>query len=256
MDVVLEAHSLVKRYGETLAVDGVDVLVRAGERVALLGPNGAGKTTTLMMILGVLSSDSGWVQVCGHRLPKGRSEAMSQVGFSAGYMPLAERLRVREFLKLYGTLYGVRDLEPRIDEGLDRFHILDLADAPSTQLSSGQRTLVGIVKATLHRPRLLVLDEPTASLDPDVALRVRTGLRELCDDAGTALLITSHNMVEIERLCDRVIFLSSGHVIADEPPEAIVQRYGRTDLEGVFIHLARNEFGDHDLPRSQETDRA
>jgi ABC-2 type transport system ATP-binding protein len=253
--VILEARGLVKRYERTLAVDGVDLTVRAGERVALLGPNGAGKTTTLMMLLGVLSPDAGWIEVCSHRLPGGRSEAMSQVGFSAGYMPLAERLRVREFLKMYGELYGVRDPDPRIDEGLERFHIGHLADAMSTQLSSGQRTLVGIVKATLHRPRLLVLDEPTASLDPDVALLVRRGLRELCDAEDTALLITSHDMLEVERLCDRVVFLSAGHVIADDSPESVAQRYGRTDLEGVFLHLAGTEYGDHDLPRSQETDR-
>jgi ABC-2 type transport system ATP-binding protein len=255
MDEVLEARGLVKRYDATLAVDGVDLIVRGGERVALLGPNGAGKTTTLMMILGVLMPDSGWIEVCGHRLPRGRSAAMTEVGFSAGYMPLAERLRVREFLKLYGELYGVEQVDERIESGLDRFRIGHLADTLSTQLSSGQRTLVGIVKATVHRPRLLVLDEPTASLDPDVALWVRTGLQELCESEGTALLITSHNMVEVERLCERVVFLSAGHVIADDSPDAIIQRFGRADLEDVFLHLAGSRYGDREQPRPQETDR-
>ncbi|MFN2488656.1 MAG: AAA family ATPase, partial [Actinomycetota bacterium] len=122
--------------------------------------------------------------------------------------------------------------------GLERFRIDHLAESMSNQLSSGQRTLVGIVKATLHRPRLLVLDEPTASLDPDVALRVRTGLHELCREEGTTLLITSHNMLEIERLCERVVFLASGRVVADDSPAGVAARFGHGDLEGVFLHLA------------------
>jgi ABC-2 type transport system ATP-binding protein len=256
MSVILRAHQLIKRYGATLAVDGVDLTVRAGERVALLGPNGAGKTTTLMMLLGVISPDSGWTEVCGHRLPGGRSRAMEETGFSAGYMPLTERLRVTEFLRMYGELYGVRDPMPRISQQLERFGVPQLADVMSTNLSSGQRTLIGIVKATLHRPRLLVLDEPTASLDPDVALRVRNGLRALSDDEGTALLITSHNMLEIERLCERVVFLSAGRVIADDRPEAVATQFGRADLEGVFLHLAGTDFSDFEEPRRQEIDRA
>jgi ABC-2 type transport system ATP-binding protein len=255
METVLRANELVKSYGTTLAVDRVDLFVRAGERVALLGPNGAGKTTTLMMILGVIQPDSGWVEVLGHRLPGARSEALAEVGFSAGYMPLAERLRVHEFLALYGQLFGLKAPGERIKAGLDRFRIRHLADSMCTNLSSGQRTLVGIVKATLHAPRLLVLDEPTASLDPDVALRVRTGLRELCSEEGTALLITSHNMVEIERLCDRVVFMSAGSVVADDTPEGVASRFGRGDLEGVFLHLAGSDLPGHSEPAPQETDK-
>lgn len=252
MDVVLRGHQLTKRYERTVAVDGVDLDVRAGERVALLGPNGAGKTTTLMMLLGVISPDTGWVEIVGNRLPAGRSGAMRQVGFSAGYMPLAERLRVKEFLKLFAQLYGITDADERIEEGLERFRVPHLAQAMGTELSSGQRTLVGIVKATMHRPRLLVLDEPTASLDPDVALRVRLGLQDLCSSQGTALLITSHNMIEIERLCERVVFMSAGRIIADGAPEEVAARFHTADLEGVFLHLAGSE---HDPPKPQETDR-
>ena len=199
-DVVIDARGLEKTYKRTRAVDGLDISVRSGERVALLGPNGAGKTTTLFMLLGVLSPDAGTIDVVGERLPQGRSRAMTKVGFSAGYMPLAERLRVGEFLTMYGQLYGIADPGPRIETGLRRFEIEHLASRMGNELSSGQRTLVGIVKASLNRPRLLVLDEPTASLDPDIALRVRTGLERLSAEEGTALLITSHNMTEIERL--------------------------------------------------------
>ena len=235
---ILSARALVKQYKRVRAVDGIDLDVAAGERVALLGPNGAGKTTTLMMLLGVITPDSGHVEIGGHRLPHQRSEAMEHVGFAAGYLPLPERLRVDEFLTMFGRLYGIADPRPQVELGLERFAVTHLAKAMGNELSSGQRTLVGIIKATLHRPRLLVLDEPTASLDPDVALRVREGLERLCADDGTALLVTSHNMVEVERISERVVFVSNGQVVADGTPEDVAAHFGRDDLEGVFLHLA------------------
>jgi ABC-2 type transport system ATP-binding protein len=235
---VLTASGLVKNYRRGRAVDGVDLTVAAGERVAVLGPNGAGKTTTLLMCLGVVRPDEGHVVVAGHRLPRHRSKAMANVGFAAGYLPLPERLRVREYLGLYADLYGAPDARRAIREGLERFGIGHLEGALGTELSSGQKTLIGIVKATLHRPALLVLDEPTASLDPDVSARVRAGLQGLCDDQGTALLITSHDMREVERLAQRVVFLLGGRIVADGTPDEIALRYERDDLEGVFLHLA------------------
>ena len=238
MQHVLAATGLVKNYRRGRAVDGVDLTVAAGERVAVLGPNGAGKTTTLLMCLGVVRPDEGSVTVGGFALPKHRSKAMEQVGFAAGYLPLPERLRVREYLGMYADLYGVRNSKAAIRQGLERFGIGHLAAALGTELSSGQKTLIGIVKATLHRPALLVLDEPTASLDPDVSARVRSGLEGLCDDSGTALLITSHDMREVERLAQRVVFLLGGRVVADGTPVEIATRYDRADLEGVFLHLA------------------
>jgi ABC-2 type transport system ATP-binding protein len=249
-ETVLHARGLVKDYKRARAVDGVDLLVHAGERVGLLGPNGAGKTTTLLMILGVITPDTGSIEVCGLRMDRDRSRAAAEIGFAAGYLPLAERLRVREYLQLYGRLYGIADPDPRIDAGLERFRIPHLASAMGTELSSGQRTLVGIVRATLHRPRLLVLDEPTASLDPDVAARVRTGLAELSEENGCALLITSHDMGEVEKVCDRVVFLSRGRTVADGTPDAIARRFGHGDLEGVFLQLAER----HELNSSQQTD--
>jgi ABC-2 type transport system ATP-binding protein len=235
---VLRARGLVKRYKRILAVAGIDLTVAAGEQVALLGPNGAGKTTTLMMLLGVVTPDAGTVEIAGYRLPRQRSQAAEHVGFAAGYLPLPERLRVREFLTMFGHLYGLRDPRPEVEAGLERFGITGLADAMGNELSSGQRTLVGILKATLHHPALLVLDEPTASLDPDVALKVRNGLTRLCNEDGTALLVTSHNMLEVERLCDRVVFVSGGRVVADGKPAEVAATFGREDLEGVFLHLA------------------
>ena len=235
---VLRARGLVKRYRRGLAVDGVDLDVRPGERVGLLGPNGAGKTTTLLMCLGVVRPDAGSVEIVGQRLPRGRYRAMEQIGFVAGYLPLPERMRVDEYLLMFARLYGLRDPKIAARQGLERFGIAHLARAMGTELSSGQKTLIGVVKASLHRPRLMVLDEPTASLDPEVALRVRTGLRDLSETDGTALLVTSHNMVEVERLCERVVFLSGGRVVADGAVDEIAQQFGRDDLEGVFLHLA------------------
>jgi len=176
---------------------------------------------------------------------------MGEVGFAAGYLPLPERLRVREFLHMFGQLYGVESLRDRIGTALERFGIAHLAGRLGTELSSGQRTLVGVVKATLHRPRLLVLDEPTASLDPDVARRVRAGLSELCDSEGTALLLTSHNMAEVERLCERVVFLSAGRVVADGRPASVASRFGRATSRGCSFTWPRNA-----LPaRSRRTGR-
>src|SRR2546421_474538 len=210
ISAALRARGLVKDYRRGRAVDGVDLTVARGERVALLGPNGAGKTTTLLMCLGAVRPEAGTVEVLGHRLPRERSRAMTRVGFAAGYLPLPSSLRVIECLRMYGRLYGLRRADRAAVAGLERFGIGHLARAMGTELSSGQKTLVGIVKATLHRPSLLVLDEPTASLDPDVALRVRAGLEDLCRDDGISLLVTSHDMREVERLCDRVVFLSGG----------------------------------------------
>jgi ABC-2 type transport system ATP-binding protein len=234
----LRASGLVKDYRRGRAVDGVTLTVGLGERVALLGPNGAGKTTTLLMCLGAVSPDTGTVEILGHRLPRERSRAMARVGFGAGYLPLPDRMRVIEYLRMYGRLAGLRHPDAAARAALERFGVPHLAQAMGTEMSSGQKTLVGIAKAVLHRPALLVLDEPTASLDPDVARRVRTGLREVSAEEGTALLVTSHNMVEVEQLCERVVFLSAGRVVADGSPPEITERFGRDDLEGVFLHLA------------------
>ncbi len=239
LPAALTATGLVKDYRRGRAVDRVSLTVRQGERVALLGPNGAGKTTTLLMCLGAVTPDAGSVDILGHRLPRERGAAMTRVGFGAGYLPLPERMRVIEYLWLYGRLAGLRHPDAAARAALDRFGVSHLSRAMGTELSSGQKTLIGIAKAVLHDPALLVLDEPTASLDPEVALRVRTALRELAGPGRAALLVTSHDMVEVERLCERVVFLSGGRVVADGAPAQISERFGRDDLEGVFLQLAR-----------------
>jgi ABC-2 type transport system ATP-binding protein len=240
-DPVLVARGLVKSYKRVRAVDGVDLTVAPGERVALLGPNGAGKTTTLLMLLGAITPDEGSIEILGHRLPKERSRAMAGVGFAAGYLPLPDRMRVREVLAMFARLYAIKDPGPAVDAALDRFGVGHLADAMCMELSSGQRTIVGIAKAILHHPPILVLDEPTASLDPDVALRVRQGLQGISADERTALLVTSHNMTEVERLCERVVFVHGGRIVADGTPAEVARRHGTGSLEDVFLQLAGHD---------------
>ena len=238
MEPVLRAEGLRKTFKRIEAVKGIDVFVAPGERIGLLGPNGAGKTTTLLMILGAVLPDEGSITIAGHRLPRHRSRAMQEVGFAAGYLPLPDRLKVREALGVFAGWYGVRDHKTAVDETLDRFKITEFGDRLCSSLSSGQRTLVGIVKATLHNPRLLVLDEPTASLDPDIALKVRHGLLDYCRDTGASMLVTSHDMREVEMMTERVMFLARGEVVANDTPAAIAELYGHVDLEGVFLELA------------------
>jgi ABC-2 type transport system ATP-binding protein len=234
---VLRAHGLRKRFRQVTAVDGVDLAVASDERVALVGPNGAGKTTTLMACLGAVQPDAGTVELLGQRTVRARRAALARVGYAAGYLPLPPRLRVVEYLTLYARLYGSQRPLDQALAGLRRFDVEHLARRWGAELSSGQRTIVGIVKATMHTPALLVLDEPTASLDPDIALRVRGGLLDLCQQHGTALLITSHNMVEVERLAQRVVFLAAGRVLVDGPLDAIAAQFGQSNLEDVYLHL-------------------
>jgi ABC-2 type transport system ATP-binding protein len=235
---VLAARNLYKRFKNVEAVRGVDVVVLRGERVGLLGPNGAGKTTTLLMLLGAVRPDAGTIHIDGFTLPRQRSKAMTRVGFAAGYLPMPDRLKVREALTVFAGWYGLRRPQRAVDAALERFHITDLAERLSSRLSSGQRTLVGIVKATLHEPSLLVLDEPTASLDPDMALKVRTALLEYCETTDAALLVTSHDMREVEMLTERVMFLARGEVVANDTPAIVAATYGYDNLEDVFLSLA------------------
>ena len=238
MSLVVDARGLVKAFKGEVAVDHLDLAVAAGSRIGLLGPNGAGKTTTLLMLLGAITPDAGTIEIAGHTLPHGRSRAMERVGFVAGYLPLPENLTVREALSLFAGFAGIRRPKGVVEEAIEAFGLRDLADQRNQELSSGQRTLVSITKAVLHRPGLLILDEPTASLDPDIAIRVRNALLELHRRDGTTLLVTSHNMREVETLCERVILMSRGKIVADGTPSAIATQFAVDDLEGAFLAVA------------------
>lgn len=232
---VLDACDLHKAFDTTTAVDGLSLRIEPGERVGIVGPNGAGKTTTLLMLLGAIQPDRGTVDLVGHRLPSGRSAAMERVGFAAGYLPLPERLTVMETLVLFGELYGVAAPRERAAEVLDELQIGRLATQHVESLSSGQGTLVGFAKAVIHHPELIVLDEPTASLDPDVALRVRDRLEHMNEERSATLLLTSHDMREVEELTTRVVFLRAGRIIADGPAAQVASEAGHPDLESMFL---------------------
>ncbi len=232
---LLEATGLVKSFDDLRAVDGVTLHVQPRERVAIVGPNGAGKTTTLLMILGAIDPDAGSVHIAGHPLPAQRHQAMRSVGFAAGYLPLPDRLKVTEALRFFADLSEVDDPVAAVDTVIDELDIAHLRTKLCMHLSSGQRTLVGIAKATLHRPRLLILDEPTASLDPDIAFRVRDRLSQINEEHHTALLLTSHDMREVETLTERVVFLRAGRVIADGPPAEVAANGGHASLEDLFL---------------------
>ena len=235
MTPVIEAIDIEKSFGSTRAVDGITLTVQPRERVGLVGPNGAGKTTTLLMLLGAIEADRGRVRLNGHDLPAGRSAAMGSVGFSAGYLPLPAQLKVTEVLRFFADLTGLDDPAAAVDTVLDELELRYLADQTCRTLSSGQATLVGMAKAALHRPRVVVLDEPTASLDPDVALRVRDQLAHLNEVYDTTLVLTSHDMREVETLTERVLFLRNGRLVADGPTATVAADAGHDSLEAMFL---------------------
>jgi ABC-2 type transport system ATP-binding protein len=232
----IEATGLVKTYKGRRAVNGVDLFVDEGDIVGLLGPNGAGKTTTIMMLLGITEPDTGWVRLLGHPMPSARTRALEETNFTASYVGMPDRMRVREILSVFAGIYSAP--AGRVDDVMSLFDLEPLAKRTISELSSGQRTLLGLAKSLLNRPRLLFLDEPTASLDPAVAQRIRRVLLDVHREQRFTLFITSHNMSDIERLCRRVVFLSEGRTVADGSPTEIVERYGADDLEGTFLSIA------------------
>jgi ABC-2 type transport system ATP-binding protein len=238
MGAYLVAKELRKQFDDAVAVDGVDMTVGRGERVALVGPNGAGKTTTLLMLLGAIEPDEGVVEIDGRNLASDRVGAMAGVGFAAGYLPMPRYLSVRGTLEFFATLHGLSDPAAAVRGALAQWGIERLSDQKTQTLSSGQATLVGLAKAILHEPELVVLDEPTASLDPEVAHRVRQGLLRLNDEVGTAILVTSHDMREVELLGQRLVFLARGKVLHVGPPAEVVAATGDADLEALFLRVA------------------
>ena len=236
---VLSVEGLRKNYGATIAVDGVTFDVRPGEIVGLLGPNGAGKTTTINMILGVLEPSAGAVYIEGLDVRRERSRALGRTNFAAVYAPLPGNLTVRQNLRVFGLIYGVARLSERIDELLAEFDLRAFGDAKCGVLSSGEQTRVALAKAMLNRPRLLLLDEPTASLDPSAARDIRARIRDFAAGGESGVLWTSHNMYEVEEVCDRVLFLSKGRILLEGDPRALPREHGRGTLEELFIAVAR-----------------
>jgi ABC-2 type transport system ATP-binding protein len=236
---VLSVTGLSKRYGEALAVDAISFDVARNEIVGLLGPNGAGKTTTINMILGVLEPTSGTILIRDLDLAVHRSQALERTNFAAVYAPLPGNLTVQQNLRFFGLIYNVPRLHLRIRDLLQEFNLENFRDTKCGVLSSGEQTRVGLAKAMLNSPELLLLDEPTASLDPSIARDIRAKIRELADHGTAGVLWTSHNMVEVEEVCDRVLFLSHGRILLEGDPKSLPREHGKETLEELFITVAR-----------------
>lgn len=240
-DVVLEVRNLRKKFGKFEALKGVSFNLKKGEILGLLGPNGAGKTTTIQCILGLIKPTSGKIKIFGQDMAQNREEILSKVNFSSAYVSLPTNLKVWENLYTFARLYGVKDFKIKIKELVDFFKIENLMPKLYGTLSSGQTTRVNLVKSLLNSPELLFLDEPTASLDPDIADRVRKYLKTIQQSNNLTILYTTHNMMEVEEMCDRAIFINEGRIVTEGTPQKLIKRFGLRDLNEVFIKIARQE---------------
>jgi ABC-2 type transport system ATP-binding protein len=239
MNAIL-VERLTKRYGDVLAVNDIDFVAPKGSTIGLLGGNGAGKTTTIAMLLGLLVPSSGRISVLGHDMAKDRFSALARMNFSSPYVALPSRLTVMQNMRVYGHLYDVPRVEERIAVLARELDLEAILHRQAGQLSAGQKTRVALAKALINRPEVLLLDEPTASLDPDTGDMVRTWLERYRAESGCTILLASHNMAEVERLCSHVIMLKQGQVVDRGSPGELLARYGRHDMEDVFLDIARD----------------
>ncbi len=239
MPNILSIHELRKSYGGTVAVDGISFEVGPNEIVGLLGPNGAGKTTTINMILGVLEPSSGSIHIEGVDLAKHRSQALGRTNFAAVYAPLPGNLTVAQNLRIFGLIYGVKDISGRIDTLLGQYDLEPFRNAKCGVLSSGEQTRVALAKAMLNQPHLLLLDEPTASLDPSAARDIRARIRKFATQGDGGVLWTTHNMHEVQEVCDRVLFLSRGRILLEGNPKTLPGEHGKESLDDLFVAVAR-----------------
>jgi ABC-2 type transport system ATP-binding protein len=237
---VIVVENLVKRYGTTLAVGGIGFTVERGATAALLGGNGAGKTTTLSILLGLLLPSEGEVRVLGQDMLRHRYRVLPRINFSSPYVDLPHRLTVRQNLSVYARLYGIARHREAIERLAEDLQITRFLERPAGKLSSGQKTRVALAKALLNEPELLLLDEPTASLDPDTGDWVRSYLEAYRARTGATMLLASHNMGEVERLCSQVMMMKAGLIVDRGSPDELIDRYGRTNLEEVFLDIARH----------------
>jgi ABC-2 type transport system ATP-binding protein len=235
----ITVERLVKTYKTVAAVDGISFSLAPGSITGLLGGNGAGKTTTIATIMGLVMPTSGRVSVLGAEMPRERYRVLHRMNFESPYIEVPMRLTVRQNLTVFGMLYGVDGLRERISELGRDLDLTDLLDRPTGRLSAGQKTRVSLAKALINNPDVLLLDEPTASLDPDTADWVRGHLERYCHERRATVLLASHNMAEVERLCERVIIMNKGRIVDDDTPVKLLARYGRQTLEEVFLDVAR-----------------
>jgi ABC-2 type transport system ATP-binding protein len=230
---------LAKTYKSGVAVDGISFALPQGSITGLLGGNGAGKTTTIAMMLGLIIPTGGTVQVLGAEMPRQRYRVLHRMNFESPYVDMPARLTTRQNLTVFAMLYGVDDVAARIAVLAEELDLVELLDRPTGKLSAGQKTRVSLAKALINHPEILLLDEPTASLDPDTADWIRARIERYRRERGATILLASHNMAEVERLCERVIIMKKGRIEDDDTPRALLARYGRRTLEEVFLDVAR-----------------
>ena len=240
---VVEVRNLTKRFQGFTAVDNISFDIKKGEILGLLGPNGAGKTTTIHMLLGLITPTVGSIHMFGLDLAKHREAILQQVNFSSTYISMPFSLTVEENLKVIARLYGLKNIQQRINDIVKKLEMEEIRHKLTRKLSSGQMSRLTLAKALMTEPKVLFLDEPTASLDPDIVNKIKSFLKEYQRSEGLSILYTSHNMREMEEMSDRIIFLQRGKIVAEGTAPEIIQRYGQRDLEEVFLKLAREPNG-------------
>ena len=238
---IVEVRNLTKRFGDFVAVDNISFDIHEGEILGLLGPNGAGKTTTIHMLLGLITPTSGSIRIFGLDLAKHRETILKQINFSSTYISMPFSLTVEENLKVIARLYGLSDISQRIDDVIKKLDMQEFRTKLTRKLSSGQMSRLTLAKSVMTEPKVLLLDEPTASLDPDITQKIKAFLKEYRRSENLSILYTSHNMREMEEMSDRIIFLQRGNIVAEGSAQDIVDRFGQRDLEEVFLKLARED---------------
>ena len=239
--VIIEINNLSKQYKNALAVKNINFKITRGKIIGLLGPNGCGKTTTIGMMLGLIKPSSGTVIINGQNIENenNRTKILEKVNFISPYVELPKKLTVEENLKVYGKLYGVKNLNEKILDLMKQLNLLDFKKRKTGELSSGQKNRVALAKALINDPEILLLDEPTASLDPDVGDYIRTYIENFASEKGTTILLASHNMNEVERLCSKVMMMKNGQIIDEGTCKSLINKHGRKNLEETFLKIVR-----------------
>ena len=236
-DETVIINKLTKQFKSTLAVKNLSFKINKGKIIGLLGPNGCGKSTTIGMMLGLIKPSSGTVMINGHNIENNRTKLLEKMNFISPYIELPKKLTVDENLKVYGKLYGVKNLKDKISDLMQKLNLLDFRSRKTGELSSGQKNRVSLAKALINDPEILLLDEPTASLDPDVGDYIRRFVEDYASNKGATILLASHNMHEVERLCYEVLMMKNGKIIDKGTSNHLINKHGRKNLEEVFLKI-------------------
>ena len=237
--IVIEINNLSKKYENTLAVKSMSFKINKGQTIGLLGPNGCGKSTTIGMLLGLIKPTSGSVMINGQNMENNRTDLLQKMNFISPYIELPKKLTIKENLKVFGRMYAVKNLKDKIEELIEKFNLGEFKNRKTGELSSGQKNRVSLAKALINDPEILLLDEPTTSLDPDVGDYVRSIIEDFASKKNATILLASHNMNEVERLCDEVMMMKRGKIIDKGISDDLIKKHGRKNLEEVFLKIAR-----------------